>query len=71
MIDDMRKKFVFVIKGKVCNWIGISDVELIREEKDISEKMKFNSIVCVWGGDLKLGRDIERVIKGDSVSDIY
>lgn len=62
MIDDMRKKFVFVIKRKVGNWIGISDVELIREEKDISEKMKFNSIVCVWGGDLKLGRDIERVI---------
>ena len=71
MTDDMRKKFAFVTKGKVGNWTGTSDVELTREEKDISEKMKFNSKVRVWGGDPKLGRDIERGIQGDSVSDIY
>jgi hypothetical protein len=71
MTSDQRNKFELVAKGTVANWTGTGGVEINREDKDISDQMQANSKVRVWGGDPKLGRDIERAIQGNTVSDIY
>jgi len=71
MTSDMREKFSSIAKGTVGLWTGTGDVELTGEEKNISEKMQANSMVRVWGGDPKLGRDIEREVQSNTVSGIY
>ena len=71
MTSYTRNRFEIVAQGTVGHWTGTSDTDLTKEDKDISEKMQANSKVRVWGGDPKLGRDIERAIRSNTVSGIY